>query len=183
MDVPLGKRTQPRPASYHTLKSYVELLAAGYFLFVAYFWKRGQGTNDLSRNKKLYFGDPLLYTIALDRAPGLHADIAAVIENAIGLALYRRYESPDRLAETFSGPERLHIWKTASGGEIDFVAGPADRLDVVEVKYRNNPGLAPAAAAAKAHPGRPVVMATKQHLDFHPAYSRIPASLLLWALG
>lgn len=183
MDVPLGRRAQAGKTSHHTLKSYMELLAGGYFLLIAYFWKRGQNTNDLSKNKKLFFADPLLHTIALDRAPGLRADLPALVENAVGLTLYRRYEPTERLAETFIAPERLHIWKTASGGEIDFAAGAADELDVVEVKYRNDPGRAAAAAAAKAHPGRPVVMATKQHLDFHETYSRIPATLLLWALG
>lgn len=183
MDVPLGRRAAAGKTSHHTLKSYVELLAGGYFLFVTYFWKRGQNTNDLSKNKKLYLADPLLHAVALDRAPGLERDVPALVENAVGLALYRRYEPHERLVETFVAPDRLHIWKTAAGGEIDFVAGPANELDVVEVRYQNNPGLGPAAAAAKAHPGRPVAMATKRHLDIHDAYARIPASLLLWALG
>ncbi len=63
------------------------------------------------------------------------------------------------------------------------MAGAANELDVVEVKYQNNPGLGAAAAAGKAHPGRPVVMATKQRMDFRADYAVIPASLLLWALG
>jgi predicted AAA+ superfamily ATPase len=183
MDVPLGRRAEAGKTSHHTLKNYVELMAGGYFVFIAYFWKRGQNTNDLSKNKKLFFADPLLHTVALDRAPGLTRDVPALVENAVGLALYRQYEPPERLAETFVAPERLHIWKTASGGEIDFVAGAANELDVVEVKYRNNPGLGAAAAAAKAHPGRPVVMATQRHLEFRKDYTLIPASLLLWALG
>ncbi len=183
MDVPLGRRAEAGKTSHHTLKNYVELLAGGYFVFIVYFWKRGQNTNDLSKNKKLFFADPLLHTVALDRAPGLTRDVAALVENAVGLALYRRYEPPERLPETFVAPDRLHIWKTSTGGEIDFVAGAANELDVVEVKYQNNPGLGAAAAAAKAHPGRPIVMTTKQHLDFRADYTLIPASLLLWALG
>jgi uncharacterized protein len=183
MDVPLGRRAEAGRTSHHTLKNYVELLAGGYFLFIVYFWKRGQNTNALSKNKKLFFADPLLHTVALDRAPGLTRDVPALVENAVGLALYRAYEPPERLAETFVAPDRLHIWKTSTGGEIDFVAGAAHELDVVEVKYQNNPGLGAAAAAAKAHPGRPVVMATKQHLDFRAGYTVIPASLLLWVLG
>lgn len=183
MDVPLGRRAAAGRTSHHTLKSYIELLTGGYFLFVTYFWKRGQDTNDLSRNKKLYFADPLLHGVALDRAPGLNPNLPALIENVIGMALYRRYEPFDRLAETFASPDRLHIWKTATGGEIDFVAGAARELDVVEVKYQDNPRRSAAAAAAKAHPGRPVVMATKQHLEVRREYTRVPASLLLWALG
>lgn len=183
MDVPLGRRAEAGKTSHHTLKTYVELLAGSYSLFIVYFWKRWQNTNDLSKNKKLFFADPLLYAVALDRAPGLKRDVPALVENAVGLALYRRYEPYERLAETFVAPDRLHIWRTAAGGEIDFVAGAASELDVVEVRYQNNPGLGAAAAAAKAHPGRPVVMATKQHLDVRTDYALIPAALLLWAIG
>jgi hypothetical protein len=117
MDVPLGRRAEAGKTSHHTLKNYVELMAGGYFLFVAYFWKRGQNTNDLSKSKKLFFNDPLLHTVALDRAPGLTKNVPALVENAIGLALYRSYEPSERLAETFVAPDRLHIWKTSSGAK------------------------------------------------------------------
>ncbi len=181
MDVPLG-RGSGRP-HYQTLRDYIELLAAGYFLFVLYFWRGGSQTNEQSRDKKVFFADPLLCGLALAEAPGLALDQPALVENAIGIALLRRYESPERLLEAFALPGRLHIWQTARGGEIDFVCGPRSALDVVEVKYRRDPGTTAAAAAARAHPGRPVVMATKDALQFTERYALVPASLLLWALG
>lgn len=181
MDVPLG-RGRGRP-SHHTLRDYIELMAGGYFLLVVYFWRGGSDTNAQSRDKKVFFADALLHTIALARAPGLQPDHAALVENAVGMALYRRYEPSDRLQETFVLPERLHIWQTARGGEIDFVCGPRHEVDVVEVKYRADPGLSAAAAAARAHPGRPVVLATKDTFRTEDAYTLIPAHLLLWALG
>jgi len=181
MDVPLGRGKAP--PSHQTLRDYIELLAAGYFLFVTYFWRSGSQTNELSRDKKVFLADPLLHTIALDGAPGLAFNTPALVENAVGMALLRRYEPSERLLETFILPERLHIWQTARGGEIDFVCGPRRSLDVVEVKYRENPGLSAAGGATRAHPGRPVVMATKNDLDFRDAYSLVPAHLLLWALG
>ncbi|MGO9249425.1 MAG: ATP-binding protein, partial [Solirubrobacteraceae bacterium] len=144
MDVPLG-RGKGRP-SHQTLRDYIELLAGGYFVFVAYFWRSGSQTNEQSRDKKVFFADPLLHTIALDHAPGLGTDTAALIENVIGMALLRRYEPADRLIETFILPERLHIWQTARGGEIDFVAGRRSELDLIEVKYREQPGLSAADA-------------------------------------
>ena len=184
MDVPLGRGRKGggRP-SHQTLRDYIELLAGGYFLFVTYFWRGGSHTNEQSRDKKVFFADPLLHTIALDYAPGLTADTAALVENAIGIALLRRYEPADRLIETFVLPERLHIWQTARGGEIDFVAGPRQELDLVEVKYRERPGLAAADAAARSHPGRPAVLATKNTLHFGERYTLLPAHTLLWALG
>ncbi len=181
MDVPLGRGTG-RP-SHQTLRDYIELLAGGYFLFVTYFWRSGTQSNELSRDKKVFLADPLLHTIALDGAPGLAPNVPALVENAVGMALLRRYEPAERLLETFILPERLHIWQTARGGEIDFVCGPHRELDVVEVKYRENPTLSAAAAAARAHPSRPVVMATKSDLRVTERYTLLPAHTLLWALG
>ena len=182
MDVPLGRGKKGRP-SHQTLRDYIELLAGGYFLFVAYFWRSGSQTNEQSRDKKVFFADPLLHTIALDHASGLSTDTAALVENVIGMALLRRYEPADRLIETFILPERLHIWQTARGGEIDFVAGPRSELDLVEVKYREQPGLSAADAAARTHPGRPTVLATKNTLLLAERYTLLPAHTLLWALG
>ncbi len=181
LDVPLTNRRGA--TSHHTLRDYIELLAGGYFLFILYFWRAGSQTNSLSNEKKVFFADPLLHTIALDHAPGLNADIPALVENAVGLALYRGYEPPERLIESFISPDRLHAWRTARAGEVDFVAGPRRELDVVEVKYQRQLDLRSAAAVAKAHPGRPAVIATQDQLLFAHAYTLLPAHTLLWALG
>jgi uncharacterized protein len=181
MDVPIGPSGgQPR---HQTVRDYVELLAGGYFLFVAYFWRSGSQTNAQSRDKKVFLADPLLYTTALDQAPGISCNEQALIENLVGVALLRRYEQPERLIETFALPERLHIWQTARGGEIDFVCGKRRELDVVEVKYSERPSLSAAAAAARAHPGRPTAMVTKNTHQPGERYTLIPAHTLLWALG
>lgn len=184
MDVPLGRSPggSGRP-SHQTVRDYVELLAGGYFLFVTYYWRTGSETNEQSRDKKVYIADPLLHTIALDGAPGLALDTPALVESTIGMALLRSYEPDERLLETFVLPERLHIWQTARGGEIDFVCGPRRELDVVEVKYRTNPSRSAAAAAARAHPGRPVLMATKNTQLTAERYTLLPVHALLWALG
>ncbi|MGH2878540.1 MAG: ATP-binding protein [Solirubrobacteraceae bacterium] len=181
MDVPLGRGSGS--PSHVTLRDYIELLAAGYFLFVTYFWRGGSQSNEISKDKKVFFADPLLHTIALEGAPGLRADIPALVENAVGIALLRRYEPSERLIETFVLPERMHIWQTSRGGEIDFVCGPRRKLDLVEVKYREHPSLSAAAAAARVQPGRPVVMATKDTLRVSEHYTLLPAHTLLWALG
>ncbi len=181
MDVPLGRRRGA--TSHHTLRDYIELLAGGYFLFILYQWRAGSQTNSLSNEKKVFFADPLLHTIALDHTPGLIADTPALIENAIGLALYRRYEPPERLIESFISPDRLHVWRTARAGEIDFVAGPRRELDAVEVKYQRHIDLRVASGVAKSHPGRPVAIATRDDLHFATHYALVPAHMLLWALG
>jgi predicted AAA+ superfamily ATPase len=181
MDVPLTSRRGA--TSHHTLREYIELLAGGYFLFILYFWRAGAQTNSLSNEKKVYFADPLLHTIALEHAPGLASDIPALVENAVGLALYRRYEPHERLIESFLSPDRLHVWRTARAGEIDFVAGPRRALDVVEVKYRRRIDLRGARSVAKAHPGRPAMVASRDELLSGDGYTHVPAHQLLWALG
>lgn len=180
MDVPLGTS---RRVNHHTLRSYIELIAGGYLLFILYFLRADSQTNSLSNEKKVYFADPLLHTIAVDHTPGLAPDLPALVENAVGLALYRRYEPPQRLIESFPSPDRLHAWRTARAGEIDFVAGPRGSLDVVEVKYRNRIDLRSASGVAKAHASRPVMIATRDELRLGADYSLIPAHTLLWALG
>jgi predicted AAA+ superfamily ATPase len=181
MDVPLGRRRGT--PSHHTLRDYIELLAGGYFLFILYLWRSGSQTNSLSNEKKVFFADPLLHTIALDLVPGAVSDVPALVENAVGLALLRRYEPHERLIESFVAPDRLHVWRTARAGDVDFVAGPRRELDVVEVKYQRRIDLRSASGVAKAHPGRPAVIATQDGLLFTDAYALVPAHLLLWALG
>lgn len=181
MDVPLG-RGGDRPG-HQTLRNYIELLAGGYFLFVVYFLRSGSQTNEQSRDKKVYFGDPLLHTLALDHAPGLSVNEPALVENVVGGALLRRYEAPERLIETFVLPERLHVWQTARGGEIDFVCGPRGKLEIVEVKYQESPSLTAAAGAARAHPRRPTALVTKDLLREGERYTLLPAHALLWGLG
>lgn len=162
---------------------YVEFLASAYFLLIAYFWRSDSDPQELSKDKKLYFGDPLLHSVAHDLAPGLAVDVPALVENAIALALYHRYESPASRLEGFDAPSRLHVWQTRRAGEIDFVCGPRPAPDLVEVKYQSNPDLRRAAAIPRAFPGRPVIVATKDRLERRQGYALVPAPLLLWALG
>lgn len=167
----------------NAVHDYVEFLASAYFLLITYFWRSDSDSEELSKDKKLYFGDPLLHSVAHDLAPGLAVDTPALVENLIALALYHRYESPASRLEGFDVPSRLHVWQTRRAGEIDFVCGSRAAPDLVEVKYQGNPDLRRVAAIPRAFPGRPVVVATKERLERRQGYSLVPAPLLLWALG
>jgi predicted AAA+ superfamily ATPase len=177
MAVPLGGARASRRGTtdYRTLQSYVEMLAANYFVLVLYAWKADSGTSDLIKDKKVYFGDPLLHTITADRAAGLTPNIHAQVENAVALVLYRTYEPPQRAPETFTNPDQLHVWRTRSGGEIDFVCGPRNNIHVVEV--------ADWTRAGRSLPGRPAIVATRSEFEFSEHYNLVPAALLLWALS
>lgn len=184
MAVPLGRprrragdRTDPR-----TVQSYIELLAVNYFALVLYFWKQDSGTGDVAKDKKVYFGDPLLQTITANRV-GLPRDRHAELENAVALALYRRYEPRERIAENMVAPERLHVWGTRRGGEIDFVCGPREQIHAVEVADWAALDRRKATAPGRALPGRPSLVATREELEFGRWSNLVPAALLLWALS
>ncbi len=185
LNVPLGRRSGGRSAMVsdpRTVQGYVELLAINYFALVLYFWKADSGSGDLAKDKKVYFGDPLLHTIVCNRT-ALPRDVHAAVENALALALYRRYEPSERSPEAFPCPERLHVWGTSRGGEIDFVCGPRAAIDAVEVADWQRASAQKATAPMRALPGRPSVVATRDELHFGPTANLVPASLLLWALA
>jgi uncharacterized protein len=181
--IALGRRSrQGRHPHHATVREYLELLADGYFLVILYFWRAGAHSNSISNDKKLYFFDPLLHTVARDYAPGLPFDQNAAVENVLATHLLRRYEPKEQLLETPAEPQGLHVWATSSG-EIDFICGPwADRA-ALEAKYgkvRRRIG----ANVAKAHPGRPAVVASKDELLLDSGdYVIAPAALIGWALG
>ncbi len=184
MAVPLrGKRAgRAGRTDRRTLQDYVEFLAAGYFALILYFWKQNSGTADFSKDKKIYFGDPLLHTITTDRV-GLAPDPHAQVENTVAMHLFRRYEPVDRQAETFPAADRLHVWRTGSGGEIDFVCGPREAVHAVEVADWLRVNRQKATAPMRALPGRPSLVVTRDQLEFGPTMSLVPAALALWGLS
>jgi predicted AAA+ superfamily ATPase len=184
MDVPLGttRLGGSRPPDYRTVKEHLESLAAAYQLLIVYFWRPDAGSADLSRDKKLYFADPLLHTIAEEKAPGLATNQAALVENAIALGLYRRYEPQAQRMAGFHLPIHLHVWET-SRREIDFVCGPRRELEIAEVKWQR--AVTPA-EARKLHltlPQRPAVVVTQSSLEVGKLSALIPAHLFVWLLG
>jgi len=184
MAVPLGRprRGGDRRSDPRTVQSYVELLAADYFALVLYFWKQDSGSGDVAKDKKVYFGDPLLQTIVANRV-GLARNTRAEVENAVALALYRRYEPLERRAENMVAPERLHVWGTRRGGEVDFVCGPRERIEAVEVADWTSLDRRKATGPARALPGRPSLVANRDELDFGGAANLVPVALLLWAIS
>jgi predicted AAA+ superfamily ATPase len=184
MDVPLGVRRAPSVGSSPTsVRDHVEFMAASYFCMVLYAWKADLVGSDLAREKKLYFGDPLLSGVARETSGGPPEDLAAMAENVLALALYRRYEPADIQLHGFAMPTRLHFWRSHRGSEVDFLAGPRSALDCVEVKYRNAVDRRTLLGMSRAFPGRPVVIATKDEFEVRPEGALIPAHLLAWALG
>jgi len=182
MDVPLGRRTGVQ-STHQTVRAYIEFLAKCYFLFVVYYRRADSDSSALARDKKLYFADPLLHTVTLDGAPGLTADVPALVENLVAAALFRRCVPVAAQPDAYTDPGALHVYGTRAGGEIDFVCGPRPKAVPVEVRYQRRPDLRKAAAVPKAFPGRPAIVVTKETPEFRERYALIPAALFLWALG
>lgn len=166
-----------------TARSYVEFLAASYQLLPVYSWRADSGTPALGRDKKVYFADPLMHSVAHAQAPGLEVDLPALVENAVAICLQRRYEPAEMRIEGFDMPSRLHVWRTRRSGEIDFVCGSRDELAAVEVKYQAKPDRRTAASIARAFPGRPAVLVTLDASEQRSDADLIPAHFFLWALG
>jgi predicted AAA+ superfamily ATPase len=184
MDVSLGPGRRPGHGPHgSTVRDYFEFLAAAYFVLVVYSWRRDAGSASISKDKKLYFADPLLHTVAHDLAPGLVPDMPALVENLVALALFRRCEPPARQAETFAMPDELHVWETAGGGEIDFVCGERAAPVAVEVRYQRSPDMRKASSIGRALPGSPVLLVTRDLLQLNERWNAVPAALALWALG
>jgi predicted AAA+ superfamily ATPase len=174
---------QDMAVSPPTARSYVEFLAASYQLLPTYSWRADSDTAALGRDKKVYFADPLMHSVAHRQSPGLATDLPGLVENAVALALQRRYEPLELRMEGFDMPSRLHVWRTRRSGEIDFVCGPRDRLTAVEIKYSSKPDRRTAAAISQTFPGRPAAIVTMKDLEHRPDADLIPAHLFLWALG
>ena len=174
---------QDMAVSQPTAREYVEFLASSYQLLPVYSWRADSGTPALGRDKKLYFADPLLHSTAQAQTPGLDVDMPALVENAVAIALQRRYEPEQLRMEGFDLPSRLHVWRTRKSGEIDFACGPHDSLAAVEVKYQAKPDRRAAAGIARAFPGRPTALVTIDKLERRDDADLIPAHLFLWALG
>ena len=174
---------QDMAVSQPTARDYVEFLAASYQLLPVYSWRADSGTPALGRDKKLYFADPLMHSVAHSQVPGLDVDLPALVENAVAIALQQRYEPAQLRMEGFDMPSRLHVWRTRRSGEIDFVCGPHDSLAAVEVKYQSSPDRRTAAGIARAFPGRPAALVTIDRLEQRDDADLIPAHLFLWALG
>ena len=181
LDTSLGGRKIPPDA--RSVSSYVEFLGQCYELMTLYFWKTGSDPNDLSRDKKLYFGDPLLQTAVLDRTPGLSLDRAATVENVTALSLYRRYETVERQADGFTDPDRLHIYETSAPREIDFICRQRRDAELLEVKFQRNVSLAATQAMRRAFPTRMGIVTSIDSFESGDRFAVVPACLVLWALG
>ena len=182
MAVPLGARAGRGGANDpRTVQSYVELLAVNYFALVLYFWKQDSGSGDVAKDKKVYFGDPLLqHRRGAGRAA---ARPTRRCGEAVALALYRRYEPRSAAPRTSSRPSGCMSGERAGAGRSTSSAGRAEQIDAVEVADWARVDRRKATAPTRALPGRPSLVASREELEFGRSANLVPAALTLWALS
>jgi len=121
--------------STQTAQRYAMVLSEAFAVLVLYFWDRGRGGVSLRKNKKLYLVDPLFGSIPKVLQPGaVTATTPAMVENVVGMALYRAGER--EMVESFSFPQSLFYWRSRQGNEVDFISGFGSERIPVEVKYQ-----------------------------------------------
>lgn len=185
----LGSRTnwtalgQVMDASRAAAEEYATLLARTFTIVIVYRYLLDRGGPNPSAEKKIYCVDPAFaYLPGRVRRVGLIPDIPGLVENAVMMALFRTEERP--LAEQFALPQALFYWRSASGGEVDALAGEGaiKRRVPVEVKYQRSIDRRSIAPMRRAF-GKGIVV-TRDHLDLDdPALPFVPAAIFLWLLG
>ena len=162
-----------------TASGYVRLLALSFGIIVLHQRDRKrQGGPSLTLPRKHYFGDPAFAAIPAAQG-GPAAEISSLVENVLAVNLFRHVEL--NALESFAVPQRLFLWRSGRGREIDFVAETGSSVVAVECKYRAEPSGKDYESMSKAF-GRGV-MASRTALFTDRPILTVPVGVLLVALG
>jgi len=162
--------------SHDTVRRYAHLLSESFVLLTVFHWAMG-GAFEPSRQRKLYFLDPLFARLAPTLIPGgREPEGDGLLENLVAIALYA--SASDRLTLADALPGAIGYWKSRDGRETDFVAPTdagrygSDRIPV-EVKGDAKRGISAARLSMRRSFGRGVVV-TRRVFDL----AEIPAILI-----
>ena len=162
-----------------TAAEYVRLLAQSFAMIVLHQrdHKRQAGPS-LTLPRKHYFGDPAFATIPAAQG-GPEAGTASLVENVLAMSLFRLVEQ--NALESFAVPQRLFLWRSGRGREIDFIAHTDSTTVPIESKYASEPSGKDYESMSKAF-GRGV-MASRDTLVTDRPILTVPAGVLLASLG
>ena len=109
-----------------TAREYVEFLSASFTLLTVFFWELAGGTLQPSKQRKVYYSDPLLAQVAPSLMPGARRPSEdGLVENAVGLALFRT--AAQVLVQADAVPGAVGYWRSSNGRELDFVVPARER--------------------------------------------------------
>lgn len=160
-----------------TASSYLDLLAQSFALMVLHQRDtKRQGGPSLTKPRKLYFGDPAFAAIPSVLAlGGPVASLPDLVENLLAIALFRHAER-DALAR-FREPQRLFLWRSSDGREIDFVSLVGDATLALESKFGRRVDGKDYESIEKAF-GRGVMVSQQTLITDRPILT-VPAAVLL----
>lgn len=138
--------------SPHTAKEYVEFLAEIFTLLTVYYWDIGRASLEPSKQRKLYWLDPLMSAMPRALIPGtLTPGNDGMVEGAVAAGLFRA--ASQSLIQSTAVPGAIGYWRSTNDREIDFMIPRVTGLEKprlpVEVKGDNSAGLSQARAAIR----------------------------------
>jgi predicted AAA+ superfamily ATPase len=168
-----------------TAREYVEFLSESFALLTVFFWDLSGGTLQPSKQRKVYYVDPLLAEIAPLLIPGARRPPQdGIVENAVAVALFR--SAAHALTQADPVPGAVGYWRSTNNRELDFVVpaarrGRGGRLPI-EVKGDSDSGIGHARLAIAKSFGEGIV-ASRSVFDPEGAVPVIPIPVLLAGLS
>jgi uncharacterized protein len=172
-------------ASHHTARAYVEFLSEAFSLLTVFFWDLSGGALQPSKQRKVYFIDPLLGEIAPLLMPGARRPSEdGAVENAVAVALFR--SAAHALTQADPAPGAVGYWRSANNRELDFVVpatsyGRGGRIPI-EVKGDSGSRVGHARLAITKAFGQGIV-ATRGLFDPDGEVPVLPVPILLAGLA
>jgi uncharacterized protein len=172
-------------ASNHTAREYVEFLSEAFSLLTVFFWDLSGGALQPSKQRKVYYIDPLLGEIAPLLMPGARRPPEdGVVENAVAVGLFR--SAALVLIQADPVPGAVGYWRSANKRELDFVVpatshGRGGRVPI-EVKGDSESGVGRARLAIAKAFGEGIV-ASRTVFDPEGDVPVLPIPVLLAGLA
>jgi hypothetical protein len=171
--------------SSNTARDYVELLSESFALLTVFFWDLSGAALRPTKQRKVYYVDPLLGAIPPLLMPGArHPPMDGVVENAVATGLFR--SAARSLTQAGPVPGAVGYWRSTNNREIDFVVpaisrGRGGRLPI-EVKGDGGSAIARARLAISKAFGEGIV-ASRTVFDPDGPVPVLPVPVLLAGLA
>ncbi len=171
--------------SNNTAREYVEFLSESFSLLTVFFWDLAGGTLQPSKQRKVYYIDPLLSEIPSQLMPGARsAPEEGLVENIVAAGLFR--SAGHSLTQAGPAPGAVGYWRSSNNRELDFVVpapsrGRSGRMPI-EVKGDSDSGIGRSRLAIAKAFGEGVV-ASRTVFDPEGDVPVIPIPILLALLA
>lgn len=171
--------------SNNTARAYVEFLSESFSLLTVFFWDLGGGALQPSKQRKVYYIDPLLSEIPSQLMPGARrAPVDGVVENVVAAGLFR--SAGHSLTQADPVPGAVGYWRSSNNRELDFVVparsrGQGGRMPI-EVKGDSDSAIGRSRLAIASAFGEGVV-ASRTVFDPDGDVPVIPIPILLAGLA